>query len=87
MMMDHGLMLGDRVEVVGEPHAASHSTGTVRQIVGCALGIQFDGTTEIHHWYVASEVAKIGEHGDAGEDDEEMEMRKARLRKITKGGL
>lgn len=45
----------------GKPHAAGHSTGTVREIGTTAYGVQFDGTTKIHRWYVARELERIHE--------------------------
>ena len=50
--------VGDRVKVVpGHEHMAGHAVGTIRQVIGEALGIEFDAAPgEIHQWYVASEV-------------------------------
>lgn len=57
--MEYGcLPVGARITVVGTPHMAGHDGGIVRQaVMGPAYGIQFDGTDEIHHWYITSEVA------------------------------
>lgn len=49
--------VGDRVKVVGEGHAASHTVGTIKEIGGRAYGVMFDGAKEVHHWYADGELA------------------------------
>lgn len=62
--------VGDRVKVVVPPHMPGHTTGTVRQVVGDALGIEFDATPgAVHQWYVPSEVMVITDETSAEETD------------------
>lgn len=50
--------IGDRVHVTGAPHEDGHTSGTVEEISdGPAYGIRFDGTDEVHRWYVGDELA------------------------------
>lgn len=50
--------VGDRVSVSGQPHESGHGTGVVSEIdEGPAYGITFDGTDEVHRWYVADELS------------------------------
>lgn len=57
-MMPGHMDVGNRVIVAGQPHMEGQSAGLIRQVVmGPAYGIQFDGSNEIHKWYVASEIA------------------------------
>jgi ATP-dependent protease ClpP protease subunit len=59
MEMPDCLSVGDRIVVVGTPHMAGQSAGLIRQVVmGPAYGIQFDGSEDIHQWYVDAEIAK-----------------------------
>jgi len=63
-------MVGDRVRVVVPAHAEGHDTGTVRQVVNGALGIEFDSAPgRVHQWYVPSEVMVLREDDDEEEDD------------------
>lgn len=53
--------VGDRVKVKpGKNHDSmtKDKAGTVQQISTEALGIKFDGMTEMHKWYVDDEVEK-----------------------------
>jgi 2'-5' RNA ligase len=52
-----GYREGDRVRVKGAPHEEGHKAGVVSEIhPGPAYGITFDGTSEVHHWYVGDEL-------------------------------
>jgi hypothetical protein len=51
--------VGDRVKVkAGKEHDSmtKGKTGTIKEISTPALGVKFDGMTEVHHWYVDDEV-------------------------------
>lgn len=51
--------VGDRVKVKpGKNHDAmtKDKVGTVKEISTEALGIKFDGMTEMHKWYVDDEI-------------------------------
>lgn len=53
----HGrFRVGDVVEVIGDPHMPGQKRGRIAIVNGNAYGIQFDGTDEIHKWYVAEEL-------------------------------
>ena len=62
--------VGDRVRVVGTPHMAGQTTGTVRIVEGMAYGILFDGADILHKWYVADELAPEMTRTKAKEDDD-----------------
>jgi 2'-5' RNA ligase len=59
--------VGDRVQVVGQPHEPGQTTGTVAMVsMGPAYGVVFDGggedepgerAGEVHRWYVGAELA------------------------------
>ncbi len=51
--------VGDRVRVVGQPHIAGQTTGTIALVEGSAYGIRFDGQPGVHKWYVADELAPL----------------------------
>lgn len=58
---DPAFAVGDRVGVVGSPHMEGQSSGVVQTItVEPAYGILFDGSEDIHRWYVQSEIASSG---------------------------
>ena len=55
------LKVGDRVKVKpGRNHdeMTKDKTGTVAQVSTPALGIRFDGMTNVHKWYVEEELEK-----------------------------
>jgi len=55
------LKVGDRVKVKpGKNHdeMTKNKVGTVQQVSTPALGIKFDGMSEMHKWYVEDEVEK-----------------------------
>lgn len=70
MPMDH-LMVGERVQVRGEPHEPGQDTGTVAIVHGGpAYGVTFDttdggeedpgeGAGEVYKWYVGDELAAV----------------------------
>lgn len=79
--------IGDRVQVAGEPHEASHAVGTVAEINdGPAYGILFDGTDEVHHWYVGDELAYAAEPGPEHVMDAETEPAPVTASWSTPGG-
>jgi hypothetical protein len=48
---------GDVVMVKGKPHMAGHKTGTVVVVSpDTAYAIQFDGSEDVHKWYVDGEL-------------------------------
>lgn len=54
--------VGDRVTITTAPHEEGHLSGTIAEInQGPAYGIVFDGTEEVHHWYVGDELAPESE--------------------------
>jgi hypothetical protein len=54
--------VGDRVRVTGTPHMPGQSAGTVAEVSGAdTYGVRFDGTAEVHRWYVGSELAPAQE--------------------------
>ncbi len=84
---------GDRVVVKGDPHMQGHQAGLV-QIVSSepTYGILFDGTDDVHKWYVESELDAADDAGSQpSEEDMQMcardsERRRhldARLRRIA----
>ena len=51
--------LGDRVRVL-EAHDEDHTTGVIAELhQGPAYGFKPDGEDEVHHWYVADELAPV----------------------------
>lgn len=55
--------VGDRVKVrAGKGHgmAGMGKIGTIVEIGSPALGIKFDGTSEIHRWYTDEEIQRAG---------------------------
>lgn len=68
-------MVGDRVQVVVPPHMPDHTTGIVRQVVGMALGIEFDAMKgAVHQWYIPSEVMVTKPAGRAAGKSGDMDM-------------
>ena len=67
--------VGDRIEVkAGMKHDGMEdmTVGTIKEISTPALGIQFDGSDEIHRWYVDEEIEPSSEassKGDSEKDD------------------
>lgn len=53
--------VGDRIRVTVKPHMPGQKSGTVREVKGNALGIEFDSAPgETHHWYLDTEVRVTG---------------------------
>jgi ATP-dependent protease ClpP protease subunit len=76
---------GDRIKVVTTPHRPEHTTGTVRQCIDGALGIEFDSAPgAVYQWYVASEVMVTAE---APEPPEPMAAVQAQLTAPPKAEL
>lgn len=63
MSMDGPMAMGSRVRVkAGKEHDSmtKGATGTVAEVKGTSLGIQFDGMDKIHRWYTAAELESVG---------------------------
>lgn len=66
----------DRVKVKGTPHMEGHDQGAVKIVhAGPAYGVKFDGTDEVHKWYVGDELEATGDEEDETEKSDDMEMR------------
>mgnify|MGYP007071633891 CR=1 FL=1 len=55
------LQVGDRVKVKpGKAHDSmtKDKVGTVKEVSTPALGVKFDGMSEMHKWYVEGELDK-----------------------------
>lgn len=60
--------VGDDVSITIPPRVAGQSKGTVREAMLCYVyGIQFDGDTDIYHWYVESELKEQPEGAEPAE--------------------
>lgn len=60
--------VGDDVQITIPARMAGQSKGTVREAMLCyAYGIQFDGETDIYHWYVESELKELPEGAEPAE--------------------